>query len=60
VEERPHYQIWHTRHRSILNAMARLMAGIAAYTIELLKISAIRLLSGSNRLTEIQQMGLVD
>ena len=25
-----HYHIWHTRHRSVLNAMTHLMAGIAA------------------------------
>lgn len=47
-----HFQIWHTRHRSVLNAMAHLMAGIAAYTIEPLKISAIKLLSGGNLLAE--------
>ncbi len=47
-----HYQIWHTRHRSVLNAMTHLVAGIAAYAIEPLKISAIRLLSGNNLLAE--------
>ncbi len=47
-----HYHIWHTRHRSVLNAMTHLMAGIAAYVIEPLKISAIRLLSGNNLLAE--------
>jgi hypothetical protein len=36
--------IWHTRHRSILNAMANLMAALAAYTIEPLKLSAFKLL----------------
>jgi hypothetical protein len=40
-----HYHIWHTRHRSVLNAITHLMAGIAAYAIEPLKISAIKLLS---------------
>lgn len=39
-----HYHIWHTRHRSIINAMTHLMAAIAAYSIEPLKISAIKLL----------------
>lgn len=39
-----HYQVWHTRHRSILNAMTHLIAALAAYTIEPLKISAIKLL----------------
>jgi hypothetical protein len=38
------YHIWHTRHRSILNAMANLLAGLAAYTIEPLKLSAFKLL----------------
>ncbi len=38
-----HYQIWHTRHRSILNAMTHLVSSFsAAYAIEPLKISAIK------------------
>ena len=48
-----HYHIWHTRHRSPLNAMTHLMAGIAAYVIEPLKISAIKLLASNNYLAEI-------
>ena len=47
-----HYHIWHTRHRSILNAITHLMAGIAAYMIEPLKISAIKLLTSNNYLPE--------
>lgn len=47
-----HYHIWHTRHRSVLNAMTHLVAGIAAYVIEPLKISAIKLLASNNYLTE--------
>lgn len=47
-----HYHIWHTRHRSPLNAITHLMAGIAAYVIEPLKISAIKLLSANNYLME--------
>lgn len=39
-----HYQVWHTRHRSIFNAMTHLVAALAAYAITPLKISAIRLL----------------
>jgi hypothetical protein len=39
-----HFQIWHTRHRSIVNAMTHLVAGLAAYVIEPLKLSAIKLL----------------
>lgn len=40
-----HYHVWHTRHRSVLNAMTHLIAALAAYTIESLKISAIKLLA---------------
>ena len=40
-----HYQIWHTRHRSIINALSHLLAALAAYAIEPLKISALKLLS---------------
>ena len=40
-----HYQIWHTRHRSIINALCHLLAALAAYTIDPLKISALKLLS---------------
>jgi hypothetical protein len=47
-----HYNIWHTRHRSVVNAMTHLMAGIAAYVIEPLKISAIKLLTPDNYLVE--------
>lgn len=39
-----HYQVWHTRHRSVLNAMTHLVSALAAYAIEPLKLSAIRLL----------------
>jgi len=28
-----HYHVWHTRHRSVFNAMTHLMAAVAAYTI---------------------------
>lgn len=40
-----HYQVWHTRHRSMLNALTHLMAALAAYVIAPLKLSAIKLLS---------------
>lgn len=39
------YHVWHTRHRSIKNAMTHLVAALAAYSIEPLKISAIKLLA---------------
>lgn len=45
-----HYHIWHTRHRSVVNAMTHLMAGIAAYVIEPLKISTIKLIAANNYL----------
>lgn len=38
------YQVWHTRHRSMLNAMTHLVAALAAYAIEPLKLSAIKLI----------------
>lgn len=47
-----HYHVWHTRHRSILNAMTHLMAAIASYSIEPLKISAIKLLGANYFLQE--------
>lgn len=40
-----YYQVWHTRHRSILNAMTHLISALAAYSIEPLKLSAIKLLA---------------
>jgi len=43
------YYIWHTRHRSVLNAMVNLMAALAAYTIEPLKLSAFKLLTKYER-----------
>lgn len=42
-----HYQVWHTRHRSVINAMTHLIAALAAYVIEPLKLSAIKLLSNN-------------
>lgn len=38
------YQIWHTRHRSIFNAIVNLLSALAAYILEPLKLSAIKLL----------------
>jgi hypothetical protein len=36
-----HYHVWHTRHRSIINAFTHLVAALAAYVIEPLKLFAI-------------------
>ena len=47
-----HYQVWHTRHRSVANAMTHLMAAIASYVIEPLKMSAIKLLGSNNLLPQ--------
>jgi Transposase DDE domain len=38
------YHIWHTRHRSVINAMSHLMAALAAYAIEPLKLSVVKCL----------------
>jgi hypothetical protein len=43
-----HYYVWHTRHRSVVNAMTHLCAAITAYVIEPLKISAIKMLAYDN------------
>ena len=42
-----HYQVWHTRHRSLLNAMTHLISALAAYAMDPLKLSAIKLLGVS-------------
>lgn len=39
------FQIWYTRHRSILNALTHLIDAISTYIIEPLKLSAIKLLT---------------
>ena len=36
------YHVWHTRHRSIINAMTNLIAALAAYVIEPLLLSAFK------------------
>lgn len=39
------YHIWHTRHRSIINALTNLVAALAAYTINPLQLSSFKLLT---------------
>ncbi len=39
------FQVLHTRHRSIMNALTHLVAALAAYTMKPLKISAIKMLT---------------
>lgn len=48
-----HYQVWHTRHRSVANALTHLLSALAAYVIEPLKLSAIKLLSTESSLLQI-------
>ncbi len=36
------FHIWHTRHRSVANAITHLVAGLAAYIIEPLTITAVK------------------
>ena len=38
------YHVWHSINRSMLNAMTDLAAALAAYTIEPLNLSALKLL----------------
>lgn len=40
-----YYQIWHTRHRSVVNAVTHLFAALCAYTIKPLKLSAFKRLA---------------
>ena len=39
------FQVWHTRHRSIMNALTHLVAALAAYTMKPLQLGTIRMLS---------------
>jgi len=31
------YHVWHTRHRSVVNAMVHLLAALSAYTIKIVR-----------------------
>ena len=48
------FHVWHTRHRSMANAMTHLMAALAAYAIEPLKLSAIKRISVDQNILETQ------
>ena len=39
-----HLNIWHSRHRSVINAMTHLVTALACYCLEPMKISAIKAL----------------
>ena len=43
-----YYQVWHTRHRSIFNVMTHLVAALATYTIQPLKLSGIKLIASGS------------
>lgn len=47
------FHIWHTRHRSVVNAMTHLIAALAAYTIEPLKFAAIKQIGNDENLIAI-------
>jgi len=38
------YQVWHTRHRSIINALTHLVAALAVYAIEPLQFGSLKML----------------
>jgi hypothetical protein len=39
------FQVWHTRHRSIMNALTHLVAALAAYALQLLSLGNIKMLA---------------
>ena len=39
------FQVWHTRHRSIMNALTHLVAALAVYTIQPLMLGNIKMLT---------------
>lgn len=39
------FQVWHSRHRSIMNALTHLVAALAAYSIQPLQLGDIKMLS---------------
>ena len=43
------YQVWHTRHRSIMNALTHLIAALAAYAIEPLHLGALKMLANCSK-----------
>lgn len=50
------YQVWHTRHRSIINALTHLVAALAAYVIKPLKLSAIKLIAQQKQPSSLSLM----
>jgi hypothetical protein len=39
------FQVWHTRHRSIMNALTHLVSALAAYTIQPLQLGNLKMLT---------------
>ena len=47
-----YYYIWHTRHRSIINAMTHLVAAMAAYSIDPMRAEAVKLIASQKNWVE--------
>lgn len=43
------FQVWHTRHRSIINALTHLVSALAAYTIQPLQLSSLKMLMSCSK-----------
>lgn len=43
------FQVWHTRHRSIMNALTHLVSALAAYTIAPLQLGTIKMLTNCSK-----------
>ena len=43
------YQVWHTRHRSIINALTHLVTALAAYTIKPLPLGNLKMLMNCSK-----------
>ena len=43
------FQVWHTRHRSIMNALTHLVSALAAYTLAPLQLGTIKILTNCSK-----------
>lgn len=43
------FQVWHTRHRSIMNALTHLVSALAAYTLQPLCLGSIKMLTNCSK-----------
>ena len=48
-----HYYVWHTRHRSTINAMTHLIAALAAYSIDPMRAEAVKLIASQKNWVDI-------